>query len=211
MKQSKIASMYPLIPYKYFVIYTNLSSEKAGKLMAEIIAPPPRSLFQARVPGKEFVGSVASDGFTINRIISYKNSFLPTINGRFKPHKKGTKISVYATWHPIILVLAPMFLYPFFEMVVMVIKDFLINGRIDVGNLDSMGTSMGILYLIGQILFVLETKRAEQFVRTIYKNHEQFSDSEETIQWQNREQTAFIIVGLAFVAGLFFSWLYFGR
>ena len=202
--------MYPLIPYKYFVIYTDLSSEKARRLAADNIAPP-RSLFQARIPGKEFEGSVASDGFTINRMISYRNSFLPILNGRFKPIKMGTKINIYVTWHPIILVLSLIFLYPFFEMVVMALKDLLINGHINVGNFDSMGALIGVLYLIGQILFVLETKRAEQFVRTIYKNHEQFPSPEETIPRRSTKQTAFIIIGLAFVVGLFISWLYFGR
>jgi hypothetical protein len=206
----KTTSMYPLIPYKYFVIYTNISSEKAERLAADNIAPP-RSLFQARTPGKEFEGSVASDGFTINRIISYRNSFLPILNGRFKPLKKGTKISIYITWHPIILILSPIFLYPFFEMVVIAIKDLLINGHITASNLDSTGTSMGFLYLIGQILFVFEAKKVEQFVRKIYEKHEQFPYSEKTVQQQSTKQTAFIIVGLVFIAGLFISWLYFGR
>ncbi len=202
--------MYPLIPYKHFVINTNLSSEEAGRLAADNLAPP-RSLFQARIYGKKFEGSVASDGFTINRIIRYRNSFLPVLNGRFKPHKKGTKIDIYVTWHPIILVLSPIFFYPFFEMVVMAIKDLLINGHINASNLDSMGTPIGFLYLIGQILFVFEAKKAERFVRMIYEKHEQFPDSEETVRQQSTKQTAFIIVGLAFIAGLFISWLYFGR
>lgn len=202
--------MYPLIPYKYFVIYTNLSDEKAGKLVAENITQP-RSLFQARIPGKRFEGSVASDGFTINRIISYRNSFLPTLNGRFKPFKKGTRVNIYITWHPIILVLSPIFLYPFFQMAVMAIRDLLINGYVNAENLGSVGTLMGLLYLIGQISFVLETKKMEQFVRMIYKDYERFPDPEEIIQKRCAKQTALIIGGVAFVAGVFISWLYFGH
>jgi hypothetical protein len=174
--------MYPLIPYKYFAIYTNLSVEEAGRLATDNIAPT-RSLFQARIPGKEFEGSVASDGFTMNRIIHYRNPFLPNLNGRFKPLKKGIKINIYITWHPVILIfLFPIFFYQFFELVVIAIKEFLINGHINASNLYSLGAPEVIIYLIAQILFVLETKKAEQFVRNVYEKHEQLPVSENTVR-----------------------------
>ncbi|MBC7879628.1 MAG: hypothetical protein H7Y59_20860 [Anaerolineales bacterium] len=168
--------MYPLIPYKHFVINTNLSSEEARRLAADNIAPH-RSIFQAHISGKEFEGSAASDGFTINRIIRYRNSFLPVLNGKFKPHKNGTKIDIYVTLHPIILVLSPIFFYPFFEMVVMVIKDSIINGYFNTSELDSLGMSIGALYFIGLIAFGVEASKAEKFIRMIYKKHEKSPNS----------------------------------
>lgn len=160
--------MFPLIPYKHFVINTKLSNEEARRLVEKNIAPS-RSIFQARIPGKEFEGSTGSDGFTINRIISYRNSFLPVLNGRFKPNKLGTKIDVYVTLHPIILVFFPIFFYPFFEMIVMAIKDSIVSGHFNPSRFDSLGMFSGVLYFIGQIAFGFETNKAEKFIRMIYK------------------------------------------
>jgi hypothetical protein len=201
--------MFSLIPYKHLAITTNLSIKDSAILIADNISAPPTSLFR-RSSGSGFEGSVSRDGFTINRIIHYRNSFLPVLNGRFSPHKRGTKIEIYITLHPIILILSPIFFYPFFEMVVMVIKDFLLTGNINANNLDPMGTGTGFLYLVGIIAFGFEAKKVETFVKMVYEKHEQLPKSEKTTQ-QSAARIAYAISGLAFIAGLIISWLSFGR
>jgi hypothetical protein len=200
--------MYPLIPYKYFVIDTNLSFEDARSLVGDNIAPP-RSFFQTRTPGKEFEGNVASDGFTINRAILYRTFFLPFLNGRFIQYKSGTRIKMYITLHPIKLVLSSILFYPLFEMIVLVIRDFLINSHINVNNLSSTGTFLGYFYLIGLLLFGFEAKKAEKFIRMIYKKYEHPTNATILAQQNQLQRMAFTIGGLALIAGLIISWFFF--
>ena len=67
-------------------------------------APPP--LQQTWVQrhfssGFEFEGDVSPQAFNISRIISYRNSCIPVIRGRFEPSAAGTKIVIEMKMHPL--------------------------------------------------------------------------------------------------------------
>jgi hypothetical protein len=51
--------------------------------------------------GFEFEGDLSPQGFNITRIISYRNSCIPEIRGRFEPSETGTKIVIEMTMHPL--------------------------------------------------------------------------------------------------------------
>jgi hypothetical protein len=51
--------------------------------------------------GFEFEGSVSPEAFRISRIISYRNSCIPIISGRFEPSGAGTRIVMEMTMHPL--------------------------------------------------------------------------------------------------------------
>jgi hypothetical protein len=201
--------MFPLIPYKHFAINTNLSIEDAVSLIASKVHAPPSSLFSIHVKNG-FEGSVSNDGFTINRAFHGRNSFLPVINGRFKPINKGTMIDVYITLHPIVLIFsAPIFFSLFGLLFEPLIKDFFSSGgHISTALIDTIGT-FGIIYLLFFLIFGFESKKAEKSVREIFERYDQFPDSTKT--GQSVIGTAFTICGLAFIAGLIISWYYFGR
>jgi hypothetical protein len=68
------------------------------------VPPPiPRSWAQRYFSsgGFQFEGDVSQQGFNITRIISYRNSCIPVIRGRFEPSPTGTRIVVEMNMHPL--------------------------------------------------------------------------------------------------------------
>jgi len=63
---------------------------------------PPKAL---RVSKKHalYQGSIGSEGFQISRIIHYRNSFLPTIRGRYEVQSHQTLIHVQMSLHPFVM------------------------------------------------------------------------------------------------------------
>jgi hypothetical protein len=51
--------------------------------------------------GFEFEGDVSPQSFDITRIISYRNSCIPVIRGRFEPSATGTRIVIDMKMHPL--------------------------------------------------------------------------------------------------------------
>ena len=51
--------------------------------------------------GFEFEGDVSPQGFNISRLISYRNSCIPVIRGRFEPSANGTRIVIEMNMHPL--------------------------------------------------------------------------------------------------------------
>ena len=70
---------------------------KCGQPVAPLL-PQARGLFTSG--GFEFEGDVSPEGFNISRIISYRNSCIPVIRGRFEPSATGTSIVIEMRMHP---------------------------------------------------------------------------------------------------------------
>ena len=87
-------------PCDSFEIETTMSPEDiVASLSAKV---EPRKL--VRLTGfsshhAEFEGHISPDGFKITRILSYRNSFVPVITGRFLPRGSGTKIAIRMRVH----------------------------------------------------------------------------------------------------------------
>jgi hypothetical protein len=68
-------------------------------------APWPRPWLVVRAfssrQGCEFEGIVRPQAFRISRIISYRNSCLPIVTGRFEPSGTGTRIVIEMKMHPL--------------------------------------------------------------------------------------------------------------
>src|SRR5438105_1954527 len=52
---------------------------------------------------RPFVGSVRGNSFHLRRNISYRNSFLPRIQGHIDAEQNGTRIRVVMYMHPLVL------------------------------------------------------------------------------------------------------------
>jgi hypothetical protein len=51
--------------------------------------------------GYEFEGDVSVQGFDVSRLINYRNSCVPVIQGRFEPSAIGTRIIIEMNMHPL--------------------------------------------------------------------------------------------------------------
>ncbi|GAB3956282.1 hypothetical protein GCM10028805_45640 [Spirosoma harenae] len=87
--------MIPLFPYWKFVIRSPLSHEEAlARLSGEVAPVQGRPLFSRETRPHEFTGTLSKTDFYIERIIQYRNSFLPTIHGRFLLTEAGLQVHI---------------------------------------------------------------------------------------------------------------------
>lgn len=79
------------LPYERLTYRTSLSKEEIHqKMLAQVGA---RS-FLASDQTKPYQGTVNDSGFKINRVINYRNSFLPVLVARIEPDEEGNIIHV---------------------------------------------------------------------------------------------------------------------
>jgi hypothetical protein len=92
----------PLLPYlKYEVI----SQKTPGEVQAALrTAVEPRRFLRFGAGTRPFEGEVEDHTFDLQRIIGYRNSFLPRIRGTIDAIPEGSRISVTMKLHPFVLV-----------------------------------------------------------------------------------------------------------
>ncbi|HMN29117.1 MAG TPA: hypothetical protein PKE45_13275 [Caldilineaceae bacterium] len=98
--------MLPLLPYKQFVVDSAYSPEQLQSLLAQAVMPRRSWAERFRPAAKPFEGEITVDGFRISRSISYRNSVLPVITGRFSASARGTRIEIRMSLHPVVVLFA---------------------------------------------------------------------------------------------------------
>ena len=92
-----------LLPYHTFTLKTHEPlPDVIDKLNAHIEAPKTFRWTFSRNHAP-YAGRISSDGFEVRRIIHYRNSFLPTIRGRFESGSQGTVIRITMRLHPLVI------------------------------------------------------------------------------------------------------------
>jgi hypothetical protein len=81
-----------------FEIATTMSSEQIHSALDAVVEPP-KWFRWPTASSKIFQGEFSADGFKIMRIIKYRNSFLPIIEGVITPTASGKMISVTMRLH----------------------------------------------------------------------------------------------------------------
>jgi hypothetical protein len=87
-----------IYPKDIFEIYTDMSAAEIYSALDAVVEPP-QWFRMSSESGKKFQGEFSSSGFKIMRIISYRNSFLPVIEGTVTPTISGSRISVTMRLH----------------------------------------------------------------------------------------------------------------
>ncbi|HEY9838440.1 MAG TPA: hypothetical protein V6D27_16265, partial [Vampirovibrionales bacterium] len=94
-----------MFPSQRFTITTYLSPDEVQKKLIQVVDPPPQGIqFQRQRSEKPYQGQIGEHSFKISRIISYRNSFLPQIEGRIQPHGRGSQIKIEMKLHPIVII-----------------------------------------------------------------------------------------------------------
>lgn len=104
-----------LIPYTRFTLKTYLPVAEAEQRLAQQVRPRTLLSIRGLWPKPDgthfFVGKVENGRFHINRIIHYRNSFLPIIVGQLQPDLGFTRVEITMRLHhlslAILLVLFP--------------------------------------------------------------------------------------------------------
>lgn len=86
------------LPFEKFTIHSKKSKLELISILHEQIEPKKHfrlSNFFSQKELKPYEGKIYENSFIINRIITYKNSFLPRIQGRFKnQYGSGSQITI---------------------------------------------------------------------------------------------------------------------
>ncbi|MCT7958581.1 hypothetical protein [Laspinema palackyanum] len=94
-----------MFPSQRFTITTYLSPDDVQKKLMRVVEPPPQGIqFQWKRSEKPYQGQIGEHSFKISRIISYRNSFLPQIEGRIQPHGRGSQIEIKMKLHPAVMI-----------------------------------------------------------------------------------------------------------
>ena len=96
--------MISLFPYHQLTIQTRLPLKEAKARLERLVLP--KRSFSDRFWGRGsgFEGVVTQNGFTLVRQINYRNSFRPTLYGRFEDTPTGTRVRVRMVMHPLVIV-----------------------------------------------------------------------------------------------------------
>jgi hypothetical protein len=160
--------MIPLLPYQRLVLDSPLSQEEAIRRLTLEVAKPRSGLQWLERRTEKFEGTVSAEGFQINRIIRYRNSFLPVIHGHFSPLLQGVRIEVTMKLHIVVLIFGLVWLSFVGSIALGVIPQLLTTGRLDSGG----GIVCGMLiffYLMVTIGFGIEAHKARRLLSSIFE------------------------------------------
>jgi len=81
-------------PFHKFEFSTRFSPAHAARVLQEIVEPPRKWGWPTSTKRGYFEGRVAGSRFKIHRIINYRNSFVPIIEGNFRRDGLGTIVTL---------------------------------------------------------------------------------------------------------------------
>lgn len=145
----------PWLPYQRFSIDSALPAAEACSRLAAAVEPA--RLFRFGSGACPFEGRVEGQRFAIQRIIRYRNSFLPRIRGAVEPTATGSRLSGTLALHPLVIT----FCVVWCGMVVMIG----IPLSLDPGDAPSWGRAMPVgfllfLWAMSTAAFTFEARKA---------------------------------------------------
>jgi len=89
-----------ILPYDTSIILTSDSLPIVLQRLNAKVEPP--KLFRFSTRHAPYQGTISEEGFRINRIIHYRNPFLPIIRGRFEVQSHQTLIHIQMSINPFV-------------------------------------------------------------------------------------------------------------
>lgn len=95
-----------LVPSKKVMLVSPLSEDKVKGILEDVLRPRMHNTFSFNEAQNKtlFKGFIEDNQFKIQRIINYRNSFLPQIHGQFKSSPNGTLIILHLKVQAFVLV-----------------------------------------------------------------------------------------------------------
>jgi hypothetical protein len=153
------------LPWRHYVA---VSQKEPARIVAAIqnATAPRRQFWEARNSSAPFEGAVDQGRFTLSRIISYRNSFLPVITGQIIPVPTGSQvvISMRPSWFALVFWVVWMSGVTAFLAILLLLRRGVQNRPIGIT------VALG-LFLFGYLLcaasFGFEARRAYQMLRNM--------------------------------------------
>jgi hypothetical protein len=91
-----------LLPYREFSIETALPPAEVRARLRDAVEPKKWTRWRSG-DHKPFEGQVRDSGFELERIITYRNSFLPCVRGTITPSTRGTRLAGTMRLHGLVV------------------------------------------------------------------------------------------------------------
>lgn len=146
------------LPYHRFELTSPLRPAEAQAAMAARIEP--FKIFRMTMPGSRndarFEGEATANGFRVQRIIGYRNSFLPKVVGQIIADGRGSRIAVEMQPNPFVYVFAG--LWVVVAVAAMVAQVYIV-------------APLMLFMLWGMVMlgFWMEAPKQERVLRTIFQ------------------------------------------
>jgi len=172
-------SLKKFLPFEDYILTTTLPLREVQARLAENIEPKKafRFSFFSRHSTKPYEGEMLGYSFSISRIISYRNSFLPAITGNISAFVGQTQIHV--KMKPVLLVI--IFMSFWLGVVGLVCIGMLIAGIFQIKQILHDGFSPMMLipfamftfgYSLLYFAFKAESKKSREFLAALLNGHE---------------------------------------
>ncbi|WP_338762915.1 hypothetical protein WAF17_18570 [Bernardetia sp. ABR2-2B] len=168
-----------ILPYDNLTYKTHLSKEEIAKRLNEVTEPKK----MIRMTGvfsnknhKEYEGAVDTNSFKISRIIGYRNSFLPRIEGEIEESKESTLVHIKMRLHTFVLVFMGIWLTIVGLVAIAVLSSlFLSESNIGFGVFIPC-----FMFLVGLLMPILafhyEGNKSKEFFENLFEVGKQLSD-----------------------------------
>lgn len=166
------------LPVEKYILETSLPVEEIKRRLLDNIAPKRRRFSIVRKDSyKPYEGEMLDNTFTINRIIDYRNSFLPIIKGHISTFVDKTQIEIQM--RPITLVLV--FMCGWLGIVGIACLGIILAGLLQIRQILHDGCSPMflipfVMFLFGCIAmlfgFKTESKKSRVFLAQLFEGQE---------------------------------------
>lgn len=150
------------LPFERIIYKTNLSEKEVVTRLSGFVEPKKFGLGKNYI--KEYEGSIYNNSFEISRVIQYRNSFLPQINGKIQNENNGTQIQVTMSLHAFV----------FFFLIVWCSFALIFFIGVSIKTIREKEISVELFLPLGMLLFVYaltmagfksESKQAKEYLR----------------------------------------------
>ncbi len=167
------------LPFENYVLTTKLSAEEVYKRLSENIEPKKTfrlSKFNHNAT-KPYEGEISGNSFSISRIISYRNSFLPAIHGEISTFPGQTQIQIKMRPFTIVLIFMSFWL----GIVGLICVGMLLMGFFRIAEILKTGFSPILLIPFGMFIFgcllvnlafKAESRKSKEFLAALLSGQE---------------------------------------
>jgi hypothetical protein len=160
--------MFPLLPYQKLVFNSPLSREELTRRLAREVSESRWGFAFFERREELFEGTITGEGFKISRIIRYRNSFLPVIQGNFSPTARGVRVDVTLRLHGGVLAFSVVWLSFVVLGIVSVASEVLRSRQLGQGSLIPFGM-LTFFYLLVTLSFGFEARKARKLLSEVFE------------------------------------------
>ncbi|PAX51609.1 hypothetical protein [Brunnivagina elsteri] len=165
------------LPYERLTIYSHLAPESAMQKLTDVVETSPNKKLRGSMI-KPYRGEITGYKFKISRIINYKNSFLPVINGEIKSAMDGCCIHLKMQPHVMVICFMIVWSSPLISLLLMAVfatitplifpKLVTVSGSISIEIILVLLGFLLFAYSLVTIFFKMESTKSKAFFRELF-------------------------------------------